>query len=179
MNITAERAGKLADMSEFSFRHPTMADYDRIKILYLRAREFMKATGNPTQWGDEWPPESLVLSDIENQTNYVCECDGVIHGVFAYFQGMDIDPTYRVIENGAWIADGEYGVVHRLAASGEIKGVGEACLNYAFSKCHHLRVDTHDDNKVMQHILEGMGFVKTGIIYVEKDNSPRIAYELI
>lgn len=154
-----------------------MADYDRIKALYARARKFMQETGNPTQWGENWPPEALVLEDIEKSCNYVCEKDGVIHGVFAYFQGEDIDPTYRIIEDGAWIKGGEYGVVHRLAASGEVKGVGEACLSFAFGKCGHLRVDTHKDNKVMQSILGKCGFVRTGIIYVEKDNSPRIAYE--
>lgn len=164
-------------MSDFTFRHPNMADYDRIKALYVRARRFMQEIGNPTQWGDNWPPEALVLEDIEKGYNYVCEKDGVIHGVFAYFQGVDIDPTYRVIEDGAWIREGEYGVVHRLASSGEVKGVGEACLSYAFSKCGHLRVDTHEDNKVMQSILKKCGFERTGIIYVEKDNSPRIAYE--
>lgn len=158
-------------------RRTTWGDLDRILALYARARAFMKETGNPTQWSDNWPPEDLIREDIEKGYNLVCECDGVIHGVFAYFQGIDIDPTYLKVEGGEWKKEGEYGVVHRLAASGEVKGVSETCLNWAFEQCHHLRVDTHNDNKVMQHILEKMGFEKIGIIYVEKDNSPRIAYE--
>lgn len=161
------------------FRKPTYDDYDRIMAIYERARFFMKETGNPTQWGDNWPPVALVKKDIEEGTNIVLEINGVIHAVFAYFQGVDIDPTYRVIEDGAWLKGGEYGVVHRLASSGEVKGLGKMCLDYAFSKCGHLRVDTHADNKVMQAILERNGFVRTGIIYVEKDNSPRMAYEKI
>ncbi|MCQ2520593.1 MAG: GNAT family N-acetyltransferase [Lachnospiraceae bacterium] len=156
-----------------------MEDYDRILELYSRARRFMKETGNPTQWSDNWPPVELIKEDIEKGDNLVCEKDGIIHGVFAYFQGLDIDPTYLVIEDGAWLKEGEYGVVHRLAGSGEEKGVAEAALNWSFAQCHHLRVDTHADNKVTQTILEKLGFVRTGIIYVKKDNSPRIAYEKV
>ena len=92
---------------------------------------------------------------------------------------MDIDPTYRRIDDGAWISDTEYGVVHRLAVSGDVKGAGSICLNWAFEQCHHLRVDTHADNKVMQNLLERLGFVRTGIIYVHEDNDPRFAYEKI
>ena len=37
-------------------------------------------------------------------------------------------------------------------------------------------VDTHADNKVMQHLLESEGFTRCGIIHVE-DGTPRIAYQ--
>jgi RimJ/RimL family protein N-acetyltransferase len=40
----------------------------------------------------------------------------------------------------------------------------------------NIRIDTHRDNAIMQHLLEKNGFVKCGIIYVE-DGSPRIAYQ--
>ena len=43
----------------------------------------------------------------------------------AFFrQGVDIEPTYRVITDGAWQDDSAYGVVHRIAADGAAKGVG-------------------------------------------------------
>lgn len=49
------------------------------------------------------------------------------------------------------------------------------CLDWSYEQCHNLRIDTHDDNRIMQHILEKTGYVKCGRIYVE-DGSPRIAY---
>ena len=92
--------------------------------------------------------------------------------------GEDIDPTYRLID-WAWIADGPYGVVHRIASSGEVKGAGAFCLDWAFEQCRHLRVDTHEDNIVMRNLLTKLGFEYCGIIYVLKDNSPRMAFEKI
>lgn len=166
-------------MNSFSFRHTNPEDLDALLKIYSHARIFMAENGNPTQWSTNWPPDELIKADIDNNINYVCTYNNEIVGVFAYMQGIDIDPTYRIIENGNWIGDGEYGVVHRLASSGTIKGVGKACLDFAYSKCKHLRVDTHNDNKVMQNLLIKNGFTRCGIIYVEKDNSPRIAYEKI
>jgi len=46
-------------------------------------------------------------------------------------------------------------------------------------QCGHLRIDTHGDNVVMQRVLEGLGFTRCGIIYIEEDNDPRIAFEKV
>ena len=43
-------------------------------------------------------------------------------------------------------------------------------------KIQHLRIDTHENNKVMQHLILKNGFEKCGIIYVD-DGSPRVAFE--
>ena len=64
-----------------------------------------------------------------------------------------------------------------MASSGEVKGVGKFCIDWAFEQSKHLRIDTHTDNKVMQNLLKNLGFEKCGIIYVEQDNFPRFAYE--
>jgi RimJ/RimL family protein N-acetyltransferase len=103
--------------------------------------------------------------------------DSKVIGTFYFIQGNDIEPTYREIENGAWIDESSYGVVHRLASDGSEKGIGRYCLDWAFKQCGHLRVDTHTDNKVMQNLLTKNGFIKCGIIHVVEDNYPRYAYE--
>ena len=89
---------------------------------------------------------------------------------------MGEDPTYRHIYDGAWLNDEPYGVIHRMATSGKQKGVSEACINWCFQRCGNIRVDTHRDNKVMQHILTKHGFQRCGIIYV-KNGTERIAYQ--
>lgn len=166
-------------MNNFTFRHAEKRDLQEILSVYQRARVFMKENGNSTQWGDNWPPETLIREDIDLQRNYVCLHNDIIVGVFAYMQGKNIDPTYEIIEDGSWIGNSYYGVVHRLASLGTVRGVGKAALDFCYNQCNHLRVDTHENNTVMQNLLEKNGFKRCGIIYVEKDHSPRIAYEKI
>lgn len=98
---------------------------------------------------------------------------------FYFIQGYDIEPAYRKITDGTWLEDSPYGVVHRLAGDGSEKGIGAFCLNWALEQCGHIRIDTHGDNKVMQHLLEKLGYIHCGTIYVEQDNDPRLAYEKI
>ena len=100
-------------------------------------------------------------------------------GVFYFNQGTDIEPTYRAIENGSWINDEPYGVVHRIASDGSVRGTGTFCLNWAYGQFRHLRIDTHPDNMTMQRLLAKLGFERRGIIYVLEDNYPRYAYEKV
>ncbi|MBQ7159737.1 MAG: N-acetyltransferase [Treponema sp.] len=134
--------------------------------------------GNPNQWGPtHWPPESLIHADIAAGNSYVCQKNDRIVGTFFFMQGNDIEPTYRTIIGGSWLDTGVYGVVHRLAGDGSVKGIGAFCLEWAYSQCGHLRIDTHSDNRVMQSLLQKCGFRHCGTIYVEEDDYPRLAYE--
>ena len=159
-------------------RHSTEQDFPRIMEIYRHARRFMAEHGNPHQWGDTaWPPEPLIHADIAAGSSYVCVSEGRVAGTFFFVQGPDIEPTYRVIEDGSWADESPYGVIHRLAGDGVQKGVGAFCLQWAFAQCGHLRVDTHGDNTVMQSLLEKCGFVHRGTIHVVEDPYPRLAYE--
>ena len=100
-------------------------DWQDIMDIYANARRFMRETGNPTQWGDTFPPEELVREDLRLGRNYVCEIDGRVQGVFAMVPGDD--PTYRFIL-GSWLNDEPYCAVHRVASRGEVKGVASQVL---------------------------------------------------
>lgn len=160
-------------------RNTTLADLPRVMEIYARARQFMAEHGNPRQWGATcWPPEELIRQDIREGKGYVClDGAGNVIASFYYDFGQDIEPTYREIQDGSWCDDTPYGVVHRIAADGSQKGIGAFCLNWAFARCGHLRIDTHGDNTVMQNLLTKLGFEKRGIIYVVEDSDPRFAYE--
>lgn len=163
-------------------RKSTESDFNRIMEIYAYAREFMVKTGNPMQWGPtNWPPESLIHNDIRNGDSYVClNDDNCVIGVFFFIQGKNIDPTYNNITDGNWLDDSAYGVVHRIAGDGSEKGIGAFCINWAYEQCGHLRMDTHGDNKVMQNLLvDKLGFIHCGTIYVEEDDFPRLAYEKV
>ena len=159
-------------------RKSTEQDIGRMMEIYARARRFMAEHGNPNQWGPTgWPPEALIRRDIAAGDSYVCVHEGRVVGTFYFIYGQDIEPTYRDIAEGRWLDDSPYGVVHRVAADGTVRGVGAFCINWAYEQCGHLRIDTHGDNKVMQRLVEKLGFVHCGTIHVLEDNYPRLAYE--
>ena len=92
------------------------------------------------------------------------------------------DPTYYRID-GAWKNEAPYGVIHRIASDGTEKGIFEAVMEFCKEKMaergiRNLRIDTHEDNKTMQHLIEKYGFQRCGIIYLE-NGSPRIAYQWV
>ncbi len=147
-------------------------DLPRILEIYAYARSFMAENGNPNQWGNSHPPVHQLQNDVKNGKLYKICRDGNIHGVF-YF-AVEEDPTYAVIE-GSWHSDGPYGVIHRIASDGS-GGILRAAVAFAQTKISYLRIDTHEDNTVMQGALQNEGFAGCGIIHIT-DGTPRIAYD--
>ena len=146
-------------------------DLPGILNVFETARQFMRASGNPNQWGDNYPSETVLKEDILFNRLFVF-CDGSeILGAFVYFVG--VEPTYNKID-GAWRDNTAYGVIHRVANGGKIKGMVAKIIEFANNP--HLRIDTHQDNVVMQHVLEKNGFYPCGIIYLA-DGQKRIGYE--
>ncbi|SDG79761.1 acetyltransferase [Marvinbryantia formatexigens] len=161
-------------MQKFEIIKAEEQDLPGILEIYAYARGFMKKTGNAFQWKDSYPPEELVAEDIRAGQLYVIKEKAVIHGVFTFFIGED--PTYARIEQGRWLSDEVYGTIHRVAGDGTVHGILGAAVTFAEQQIRHLRIDTHKDNKVMQHLIKKNGFRECGIIYTG-DGSPRIAYE--
>ncbi len=159
---------------EWEIQKADMGQWERILEIYAHARQFMAEHGNPHQWGATNPPAEQVKKDIETGDLYVCMAGEEVAAVFYFRTGED--PTYRVIEKGHWIDDAPYGVVHRIAASGVVRGAGSFCVNWAFSRCGNLRIDTHRDNLVMQNMLKKNGFTYCGIIHLENGDE-RLAFQ--
>lgn len=157
-------------------RNAVMEDIEQIMEVYRVAKEYMVASGNPNQWINGYPTREIIEKDITRKQFYVCEENGQIHGAFMFFIGEE--PTYHVIEHGAWKNDEPYGTIHRLGSDGKCKGIFKTCLIFCKKKHENLRADTHCDNKTMQYLLEKYGFEKCGIVYM-KDKSLRIAYQLV
>ena len=142
------------------FRGAVRGDLPQILQIYAHAREAMAASGNPTQWGDNFPPQELLEEDIDSNRLFVYVVNGQLLGVFAFILGASLG----------------LGTIHRLASSGKSKGVASAVIEWCLEHCQSLRADTHADNQIMQHLLEKNGFTRCGIIHVA-DGTPRIAYQ--
>lgn len=156
----------------YEIRKAKWEDLSRIEEIYAQARCFMESHGNPNQWGKTNPPTAQLEKDIHNQLLYVLTDECGIHGVFYFYIGPD--PTYEFIE-GEWHWDIPYGTIHRIAGDGS-GGILKAAVDYTQSLCHYIRIDTHQDNLVMQNALKQLQFQPCGIIYIA-DGSPRIAYD--
>ena len=160
---------------DYSIRQAEFGDLDRILEIYAYARAFMAENGNPNQWGKTNPPKERLAEDIRQGNLYAVTKGQKICGVFAFFLGED--PTYREIFEGVWLTNAPYGTIHRIATDGS-GGIFPAVLDWCKRRIAHIRIDTHQDNKVMQHVVEKAGFQRCGIIYIA-DGTPRIAYELV
>ena len=164
----------------YAIRKAGQQDLPRMNEIYAAARQFMRNSGNHMQWGEGDRPEDLLEEDIRQGELYVLteETEGkeVIHAVFVFADGPD--PSYAEIENGRWLSDEAYAVVHRVASDGTVHNVLGQIMEYCKARVPHLRIDTHEDNAVMQHVIEKCGFKRCGIIYVS-NGTPRIAYEWI
>ena len=161
--------------ADIRIRPAAPADLGELMRIFDSARRFMRSTGNMHQWAGGYPSEELLRSEILAGHCFVCEtADGEPVGTFCFIIGED--PTYQIIEQGAWLSPGPYGTIHRLASDGRAGGVARACFDWCGARMGNLRADTHADNTIMQRLLEGAGFVRCGIIYTD-DGSPRIAYQ--
>ena len=142
------------------------------------AREFHHSMGF-VQWHPGYPTFDIIMNDIENNVGYVFSEDGRILGYCCIIIGDEL--AYYNIE-GAWKTSQSYAVVHRMAFGAEARGQGLSGKAFSLIKafCRDnsidaIRVDTQEENKIMQHILEREGFEYCGFILF--DGGPKLAYE--
>ena len=156
-------------------RKATPEDLPALLEIYKKARAYMARTGNPRQWGSTNPPRKLLEDDIRRGFLYLHETDtGRPYGAFTLLPGAD--PTYGRIEGGAWRSDAPYCTIHRLASDGSRRGVFARTLAFCLAVCPHLRIDTHEDNRIMQKLVTEHGFQYCGVIRLA-NGEPRLAYE--
>jgi len=165
-----------------TIRKTTMADLTAVMDIYAQARAFMRENGNPGQWKTSHPAREIIENDISGGLSYVCTTGGTekpekILAVF--FFTTEPEPTYEKID-GAWLDDsGTYGVIHRIAraaADKEAKGAGEFCISWCFEQIPNIKIDTHPDNAPMLRLMEKLGFVQCGTIWLE-NGEERVAFQ--
>lgn len=161
-------------MGKMQIRKARWDEIDSIMGMYETGRQFMREHGNQMQWTGGYPQREVVEADYNAGNLYLCEEEGKPVAVFMYQKGED--PNYARIEQGEWLNEKPYGVIHRIVSLGTVKGAASFCVNWGFEACKNLKIDTHETNFPMQNMLKKNGFSPCGIVYME-DGSPRIAFQ--
>jgi RimJ/RimL family protein N-acetyltransferase len=157
-----------------------LKDSEAIMQIIKEAQHHLREKGID-QWQNNYPNKEIVEEDIARGINYILLKDDIIIGtVVLTFAGEE---TYKRIYKGQWLCNQDYAVVHRIAVARAFMGQGygsiilkeleKLCLEKGF---YCIRVDTHEENRAMQKLLENRGFHYCGIIYL-KDGAKRLAFE--
>ncbi len=187
-------------MAEIYLRRAQAQDLAAIMKIIDDAKNLLKKNGSP-QWQNGYPNRETFAQDIATQTNWVL-INGNKVAATATLQ-LTPEPTYRNITQGQWQQPDEpyatihrvgqwqqpdepYATIHRVAISSNYRGQGLSKLLFSnlltvgqMQGIKNFRIDTHRNNKAMQHIVENFNFKRRGIIKVNDQNDPeRLAYEL-
>ena len=151
-------------------REARLTDMDEIMLVMDAAKGIMRQSGNMHQWGEGYPSEAVITADMEKKGGFVVVDDGMVVGYFAFLQSPE--PTYARIYEGKWIDDVQpYHVVHRIASYPDAHGIFSSIMDFCFSHDRNIRIDTHRDNKIMQHNILKQGFTYCGIIYLQSGDA--------
>lgn len=146
------------------------------------ARIIMQQSGNAHQWINGYPSKEIIIYDIvgENAFVIVDENDKIV-AYYVFKSGPD--PTYQTIKDGQWLDSGvselgkcTYCVIHRIASLPNVRGIFDEIMRNCFMLTNNIRIDTHRDNRIMQHLLEKHNFIYCGIIFT-KNGDERLAYQ--
>ncbi|MFH5810696.1 GNAT family N-acetyltransferase [Companilactobacillus sp. FL22-1] len=172
-------------MSNIYLRQAVPEDLPRIIEIINSAKKTLRNRG-VDQWQSGYPSDEILKQDIEEDISFVLMLNGEVVGVAALQQGYD--KNYQDMTSGTWDKDSEvtYSVIHRIAIEADHQGehLSSALIQQLLTMSFYLgyrdvRIDTHPDNLVMQHIIENSGFVEKGTITMEEDHGNRKAYQIL
>ena len=155
-------------------------DINEIMGIIKTAQDNFESQGID-QWQNNYPNESVIKEDVDNNNSYILKEGEKIIGTAALI--FDGEKDYNTIYDGKWLSLGAYGVIHRMAIDFNYRGTGLA-LEFLqeleqLSRdkgIYSIKVDTHIENMPMKKLLLKNGYKECGWIYLE-DGNERIAFE--
>lgn len=174
-------------MTKQYLRRGRMADLPALMAIFTKAKAYLAAQGID-QWQDGYPDEQGLIGDIEAGENYVLVIDGVIAASGTILTKPEA--AYTNIEAGAWTKpeNMQYASFHRTAVSDQFRGqhLAQTLMRglTTIAREHgytDIRIDTHPDNQIMQHVIKSAGFDYTGVVWLVESGirTKRLAYEMI
>ena len=153
-------------------------EVDAIMQVIEEAKKCLADAGS-TQWQNGYPNIDTIIEDIISGQAYVALEEGELLAYAAVTKSPE--KAYEAIYDGNWEGkEAEYLVFHRIAVASDVQGQGVAqtFLEGLIEGFDYLdfRSDTHDQNKVMQHIFEKLGFKQVGKVPVDGE---RLAYQKV
>lgn len=168
-------------------RKAEMADFDQVMAILKEGRNQLAERGID-QWQGDYPNPDHVKEDIEHGYAYLAKSeDGETVGTLSIVPAPDT--TYDQLD-GAWqVETNDYVTIHRVAIHSDHTGHGyastlyQAVISYftsGFNDVKSIRVDTHEDNLPMQHLIKKSGFKRVGTLHgVYRPNETSYVYELV
>lgn len=144
------------------------ADVDAALEIIESGRRHLRDQGID-QWQDGYPDRAALERDAACGKGYLIRSGGETLGYLCV--DFDGEPVYDGLI-GRWGTGEPYVVVHRLAFSAAARGRGLSGAVFALVEemsrrrgVFSFRIDTHEDNRKMQHILEKSGFARRGTVF--------------
>ena len=183
LNVYERRKYNLINMKDY-YRKATLQDIDEVMRAVEDSREFLKAQGN-NQWTNGYPNRDDFINDINNGRLFVVfdqDDPTILVGVCALTYHED---DYQNLYEGKWLTDLPYMVMHRVALKKEYRGHGygkrlfDVFVEQAKIEGYRsLRIDTHEHNDVMRHLIASYGFVSCGKAILTP-NKDRMVFERV
>ena len=163
-------------------RVAVLEDLDQIMVVIGDAKAYLKKQ-EIDQWQDGFPDESTIRDDILHHNSYVFTENEEIIG-FMVLNLLE-EPSYQTIYEGEWkLNSHRYVTIHRTAIGEGYRGKGLSLRMFFLAeqvalqnKMKSIRIDTHRDNQLMQHLCVKYGYEYCGVIHLVRSGMERIVYE--
>ena len=165
------------------YRKAKITDLEQIMEAVEDSRGVLRLQGNG-QWQDGYPNKDDFINDINNGRLFVTfdKDPNEIVGVCALTYREE---DYHHLYEGKWLTELPYMVMHRVAIKKKYKGRGygkklfELFIEQAkVEGFRSLRIDTHEGNDVMRHLIESFGFIYCGKAILTPDKD-RMVFERV
>jgi len=166
------------EIQEALFRKAKIEEVSEIWKILQEAIEKRRLEGSK-QWQNGYPNSEVVKEDIRKEVGYVLVEDSVIQAYAAVI--LNEEPAYLNID-GKWLTNGDFLVIHRVAASKRAVGKGKAYQLLIKvedlarqMKIPSIRMDTNFDNLSMLGLLKKLDYLYCGEVLMRGE--PRKAFE--
>ena len=167
-----------------SYRRATLEDIEQVMVAVEDSRALLRDQGNG-QWQDGYPNRDNFINDINNKRLFVVLEEGHPENVIGCCALTYREEDYHHLYEGRWLTDLPYMVMHRVALKKEYrnKGYGKKLFEVFLEQAkiegfRSLRIDTHEGNAIMRHLIESYGFQYCGKAILTP-NKDRFMYERV